>query len=99
MTASQQQQQQFTGDLNCDFEGNCNWLNRISQADTKFWLHTKAASLGIHDGPSVDHTLETNAGGLLVFSNANASSYYVSPTISGYKCFEFWYYIYRSNVS
>ena len=89
-------------ELSCNFESVCSWSNGATNFN---WIvvngSTAASSF---KGPSVDHTLNTEAGLLLTpnvlpsFTTYSTANYY-SPFVSGSKCVEFYYYMYGSEVS
>lgn len=96
-------------EYDCDFEGPCNWQN---SPDNKEFTWKVVAAAGEPGGdpnaPGKDHTYQESAKGSFLgvkTSNVTAKTKakFISPffnsSISTYKCIEFYYYLYGSEVS
>jgi hypothetical protein len=93
--------QQSIKELSCNFETPCSWNNGATNFN---WIVVNGStSANSFKGPSVDHSLNTEAGMLLTpnvlssFATYSTANYY-SPVVSGSKCVEFYYYLYGSEV-
>jgi hypothetical protein len=60
-------------------------------------------SSSLYNGPSVDHTLNSDSGSFATVIITNFSSYstssFASPLMNGTKCIEFWHYMYGAEVN
>ena len=93
-------------EFDCDFEGPCNWRNG---PESKVYSWQVARAGGEPKAPTIDHTFqEIGQGSFLAVTTTNATAKkskatFISPflnsSISSYKCIEFYYYLYGSEVS
>lgn len=87
-------------EFDCHFEEPCLWTNaRANRFNWTVMTAAEAAQLSPY-APEYDHTLLTDQGSLLTAMNGSTlqSSFYLSPSLNGSKCFEFWYYQYGPQV-
>ncbi|XP_077985985.1 MAM and LDL-receptor class A domain-containing protein 1-like [Glandiceps talaboti] len=91
----------------CNFEdGRCSWTNSLQLVDEDIYWIMNMGSKGTDDtGPSVDHKTGLDTGTYLLMdasgSSTDVKAKLYSEVLSaeqGYRCLEFWYYMYGSDM-